>query len=155
MGDSRTVKVAFATANGCRVDGSFERAPEIVICEIGTHRFREVDVLHFEMPATYEVSACDSDCGGSGKKKHKADTMVDEDLLALRVKSVDGAAALFVNKPLNAKSALQLNEAHVFTIRVDEPEPIADLVVRMQEMLQLRPPLWLRRAFEATAAESH
>jgi nitrogen fixation protein NifX len=81
-------------------------------------------------------------CGGGNKK----DEPIDEKEILAKAASLAEVSVLFVNKTLNAFSVLALNEARIFTVKVDGEREIADVIVRLQEMLRGDPPLWLRRA---------
>jgi hypothetical protein len=85
--------------------------------------------------------------GGCGDGK-KQDEQIDEKEILVKAASLAGISVLFVNKTLNAFSVLALNEARIFTVKVDDQRKIADVVVRLQEMLRCDPPLWLRRTLK-------
>lgn len=151
------VGVAFATRNRTQVNVGFEQATEIAVYEVGSTEAREVDVLTFRASAADESGAaaskdrdrkCGQGCGGG--KRHEES--INEQEIIEKVDSLAGVSVLIVNETLHAFSALELNHARVFTIKVDNQENICDVIARLQEMLRGEPPLWLRRALIGTDA---
>ena len=162
MTTNKTVRIAYTSTSGSKVDAGFEQASEIHVCEVSALKAREVAVLQFQLtptPPTESASIekprkCSGSCApgkvsekrasgcGGGKKK---EAPVDEKSIHEKVAALDGVSALFVNKTLHAKSALALNAAHIFTVKVDEVQPIGNLIERVQAMLLDRPPLWLTK----------
>lgn len=165
MSENRKVRVAFVSEGGEKVDAGFEQTLEIILCDVSPNSAEEVQVLRFELPAMIRApkeGGCkakkDDACGGGkssggcggGKKK---EDVLDEKAVDARIEALAGVSVLFTQKTLHAYSALALNHAKVFSIRVDEPQYIADLIARIQKMLMLNPPLWLKRAVMKDAAE--
>lgn len=159
MHNDRMVIAAFATGDRLQVNASFEQARQIVAYEVSTTGARECDAMkyHFAQPnaAGLPVThgrdgkcAPDGGCGG-GKKNEEP---INEKDIDAKVASLVGVSVLFVNKALNAYSVLALNEAKIFTVKVDEQREIAEIIVRLQDMLRSDPPLWLRRAMAAEEA---
>lgn len=157
MFKSRWVRVAFATRNRTQVNVGFEHATEIAVYEVSSTEAREVDVLTFRVSAADASGAaagqgrggkCGQGCGGG--KRHEES--INEPEIIEKVDSLVGVSVLIVNETLHAFSALELNHARVFTIKVDNPENICDVIARLQEMLRGEPPLWLRRVLIGTDA---
>jgi len=162
MTTNKTVRIAYASTSGSKVDIGFEQASEIHVCEVSAVKAREVAVLQFtptmiplpEAKSAEKPRKCSGSCApgkisekresgcGGGKKK---EAPLDEKSISEKVAALTGVSALFVNKTLHAKSALALNQAHIFTVKVDEVQPIGNLIERVQEMLLDRPPLWLTK----------
>lgn len=160
--EERRVRVAFATNSGEKIDAGFEQASEVVICEISSSSAQEIAVLRFTssaltMPATGHGpgggQGCKSGQGGCGGGKKK-EPVLNEAAVDDRIAQLDGAHVLLVQKTLNAYSAIALNQAKVFSIKLDSPQFIADMILRLQEMLMFDPPLWLRRALMNAPAEA-
>lgn len=152
--EERRVRIAFATNGGEKIDAGFEQASEIVVCEVSSSEAREVAVLRFASSALVQPPAGRGPGGGQGCKEKqggcgggkKKDPVLNEAAVDERIASLDGARVLLVQNTLNAYSALALNHAKVFSIKLDHPQFIADMILRIQEMLMFDPPLWLRRA---------
>jgi len=151
----RLVKAAFATGDRIQVNAGFEQARQIVVYEVSTAGARECDAMTYSIARPNAAGSLGTlgrngkggpggggGCGG-GKKMEES---INEKEIVAKVASLAGVAVLFVNKTLNAYSVLALNEARIFTVKVDEQKEIADVIVRLQEMLRGDPPLWLRRA---------
>jgi len=150
MQTDKFIKAAFATNNSKQVNADFEHASQFVIYEISDSEERKLPSITYSTPTNDAVcepevkEKSDKKSGGCGGGKQKDDS-VDKQVVIDRAASLAGAAVLFVNKPLNAYSGLELNKERVFTVKVDTPMNITDVVVRLQEMLRQDPPLWLRR----------
>lgn len=160
MFNDRWVKVAFATRDKKHVNVGFEQAAQIVIYEISSLDARIADVLTYSVAAketaaqagTGAQGQCGKGSGGCGGGAKK-DEAINEEEVTAKVASLAGASVLIVNKTLHAFSALALNHAKIFTVKVDEPEEIGNVIARLQEMLAGEPPLWLRRALNGSEAE--
>jgi len=156
--NDRLVKAAFATTDMLQVNAGFEEANRIVVYEISTVGARECDAMTYHavqlnvvrVPGTLgrngkSGSGGGGGCGG-GKKNEES---INEKEIVGKVASLTGVSVLFVNKTLNAYSVLALNEARIFTVKVDDQREIADVIVRLQEMLRGDPPLWLQHCRSA------
>jgi nitrogen fixation protein NifX len=155
MINDRMVKAAFATGDRILVNASFEQARQIVVYEVSTIGARECHAMTYKSSALKEAGPSGmlgrngkggpgggGGCGGGSKK----DEPIDEKEILAKAASLAGVSVLFVNKTLNAYSVLALGEARIFTVKVDGDREIADVIVRLQDMLRGDPPLWLRRA---------
>jgi hypothetical protein len=164
MPNPKRVRAAFVTKGGETVDTGFEQTPQIVVCEISTGEVRDVAVLRFEKSALENPphepgSGCgggkpragksSGGCGGAKKKE----TILNEQEIDLRVAALGHVAVLLTAVTLHAYSALALNRASIFSIKLDEPHHITELVARLQKMLW-DPPPWLRKAMSRTAHEA-
>lgn len=155
MFKDRLVKIAFATGDRKEVNASFEQARQIVVYEVTTTRVRACDAITYRgadphassLPGTSGRNGKGGGGGGGGccggKKKQES---INEEEIDNKVASLAGVSVLFVNKTLNAYSVLVLNNARIFTVKVDGHRNIPEVVARLQEMLRGDPPLWLRRA---------
>jgi hypothetical protein len=147
----RLVKAAFATGDKIQVNAGFEQTRQIVVYEISTARARECDTLTYQNATSAaghhgNKGKCFPGGGGGCGGSKKQEEPINEAEILRKVASLSGVTVLFVNKTLNAYSALLLNELRVFTVKVDDQREISDVIVRLQEMLCGNPPLWLRRA---------
>ncbi len=172
MFSDRRVKAGFATGNGKQVDASFELASQIAVYEIGATEAQDLGSISFRTAAQGPLTSTEAHgrngrrgegcgggkgkgggCGGAGKGKRaggcgqdtKLEDLVDRQEIVEKVASLDGVSVLFVNRTLNANSVLELSRARIFTVKVDSPKEIAEVIARLQEMLVGNPPLWLRR----------
>lgn len=155
MLNDRMVKAAFATGDRLLVNAGFEQARQIVVYEVSTIGARECHAMTYQSNALNVAGHTGTlgrngkggpggggGCGGGSKK----DEPIDEKEILAKAASLAGVSVLFINKTLNAYSVLALSEARIFTVKVDGDREIADVIVRLQEMLRGDPPLWLRRA---------
>jgi nitrogen fixation protein NifX len=149
------VKAAFATGDRILVNASFEQARQIVVYEVSTIGARECHAMTYQSNTPKGSGPSGTlgrngkggpggggGCGGGSKK----DEPIDENEIHAKAASLAGVSVLFVSKTLNAYSVLALGEARIFTVKVDGDREIADVIVRLQDMLRGDPPLWLRRA---------
>jgi nitrogen fixation protein NifX len=149
--NDRLVKAAFATRDRILINAGFEQARQIVVYEISTIDARECDVMSYQNGAGWpEAHGRNGKCGpggggGCGGSKKKEEPINESEIVS-KVASLAGISVLFVNKSVHAFSGLELNEARIFTIKIDNEREIADVITRLQEMLRGDPPLWLRRA---------
>ncbi|WP_420237702.1 hypothetical protein ACOBR2_19235 [Telmatobacter bradus] len=158
--EERRVRIAFATNGGEKIDAGFEQASEIVLCEVSSSEAREIAVLRFASSALVQPPTKRGPGGGQGCKEKqggcgggKKDPILNEAAVDERIASLEGARVLLVQSTLNAYSALALNHVKVFSIKLDHPQFIADMILRIQEMLMFDPPLWLRRALVNPSVE--
>jgi hypothetical protein len=146
------------------VDTGFEQTPQIVVCEVSTSEVREIAVLQFEKsalekPVREPGAGCGAEKHGRGKNgggcggAKKKETILNEQEIDLRVAALGDVAVLLTAATLHAYSALALNHAKIFSIKLDEPHHITELVARLQKMLW-NPPPWLRKAMSRTAHEA-
>jgi hypothetical protein len=175
----RRINAAFATGNKKQVDAGFELATQIAVYEIGATEAKELDVIAYRSATQKAAESAtihgqigtrgDGCCGGGGKGKgdgsgkgkkaggscgdSKQEDAFNQQEIAEKVASLAGVSVLFVNKTLNAYSVIKLGEARIFTVKVDNPENISDVITRLQEMLAGDPPLWLRRHLIGADAE--
>jgi nitrogen fixation protein NifX len=152
--NDRMVNAAFATGDRLLINAGFEQARQIVVYEVSTIGARECHAMTYQSGApkgtgpsgTLGRNGKGGPGGGGGCGGNKRDEPIDEKEILAKAASLAGVSVLFVNKTLNAYSVLALSEARIFTVKVDGDREIADVIVRLQEMLRGDPPLWLRRA---------
>jgi len=118
------VKVAFATQGLERVDAHFGWAKNIAIYEVSPEGHRFIEAVQFE-----------------GDLKEDG----NEDKLAPKIAAIKDCAILYV-AAIGGSGAARLVAANVHPIKVSEPEPIAAILQKIQEVLRGTPPPWLRKA---------
>lgn len=149
----KRIRVAFATHDQEHVDADFERAEQLLVFDIGSEVAVQLDTVQFPPSAFSEPGpepgkparpngGC---CSGAGTDRSVA---VDR-RAAERVAMLDGFSILFLPKALNPVTALQILKRKIFPVKLDHPDPIMDVIVRIQDMLQGTPPLWLRKRMVA------
>src|ERR1035441_1094312 len=124
------MKVAFATEDLKHVDAHFGWAKNIAVYDVTAE---EVSFVH-----TFEFVGEQKEDGNEDKLGPKLDAI--EDCAILYVAAIGGSgAARVVNKKIHP-------------IKVNQPEEIADILVRLEAVLKGTPPPWLRKALHKDQA---
>jgi nitrogen fixation protein NifX len=118
------MKIAFATQDKQRVDAHFGWAKHIAIYDVTPEGYTYVETLDFG-------GDLDED-GNEDKLGPKLDVI--RDCVIVYVAAIGGSAAA------------RVVAAKVHPIKVTQPEPIMDLLEKLQDVLQGTPPPWLRKA---------
>ena len=120
------MKVAFCTQDMKRVDAHFGWAKSIAIYEVTS------DDAHF-----LETIVFDGDLEEDG----------NEDKLAPKLEAIKDCSILYV-AAIGGSGAARVVAAKIHPIKVQEPEAIDDILVKLQGVLKGTPPPWLRKAIE-------
>lgn len=126
------MKVAFSTQDKQRVDAHFGWAKNLAIYDVTTDGFTFVENLEF---------------GG------KLEEDGDEDKLAPKLEAIKDCAILYV-AAIGGSAAARVVAAKIHPIKVPQPEPILDILEKLQEVLKGTPPPWLRKALQK-GVETH
>lgn len=118
------MKIAFATQDGLHVDAHFGWARHIVIYEIGPEGHRFLKDVEF-----------DGDLKEDG----------NEDKLAPKLDAIRDCAILYV-AAIGGSGAARVVACNIHPIKVNQPEPIEELLEKLREVLKGTPPPWLRKA---------
>ncbi|MGS5087251.1 nitrogen fixation protein NifX [Hydrogenophaga sp. A37] len=118
------MKIAFATQDKERVDAHFGWAKSIDVYEISAtgHHFIE----SFEFGDKLEEDG-------------------DEDKLAPKLEAIKDCAILYV-AAIGGSGAARVVAMKIHPIKVPQPENIAEILDKLQAVLQGTPPPWLRKA---------
>ena len=118
------MKIAFATQDLKRVDAHFGWAKNIAIYEIGPEGHQFLEAIQF-----------DGDLKEDG----------NEDKLAPKI---DAIAILYVAAigGIGGSGAARVVANNIHPMKVNEPEQISDLLVKLENVLKGTPPPWLRKA---------
>lgn len=118
------MKVAFATQDKERVDAHFGWAKSIVVYEVlpDGHHFVE----SFEFGDKLEEDG-------------------DEDKLAPKLEAIKDCAIVYV-AAIGGSGAARVVAMKIHPIKVPQPESIAEILDKLQVVLQGTPPPWLRKA---------
>ena len=120
------MKIAFATQDQQRVDAHFGWAKHLAVYEIDAAGFRLVQTFPFG-----------DDLAEDG----------NEDKLAPKLEAIKDCAIVYV-AAIGGSAAARVVAAKIHPIKVAQPEPIAELLVKMQDVLKGTPPPWLRKALQ-------
>lgn len=122
------MKVAFATQDMKTMDAHFGSARNISIWEVGKDDSKFLEAISFE-----DVSEADGNHAPEG-----------EDRLGPKVDAMEGCSLLFV-LAIGGPAAARVVNSKIHPIKLPKAEPIADIIARVQTMMQGNPPPWLRK----------
>jgi nitrogen fixation protein NifX len=120
------MKVAFCTQDMKRVDAHFGWAKNIAIYDVSA------DDAHFS-----EAIQFDGDLQEDG----------NEDKLAPKLEAIKDCAILYV-AAIGGSGAARVVANKIHPIKVQEPEAIDAILLKLQGVLKGTPPPWLRKAIE-------
>jgi nitrogen fixation protein NifX len=118
------MKIAFATQDKERVDAHFGWA-------------KSIDV--------YEISATGHHFVESFEFGDKLEEDGDEDKLAPKLEAIKDCAIVYV-AAIGGSGAARVVAMKIHPIKVPQPESIAEILDKLQVVLQGTPPPWLRKA---------
>ena len=118
------MKIAFATQDLKRVDAHFGWAKNIAIYEISPEGHRFVEAIEF-----------DGDLKEDG----------NEDKLAPKIEAIKNCAILYV-AAIGGSGAARVVANNIHPMKVNQPEEISDLLLKLEDVLKGTPPPWLRKA---------
>ena len=120
------MKIAFATQDLQRVDAHFGWAKHLAGYELDAAGYSFLKDFAFG-----------EDLAEDG----------NEDKLAPKLEAIKDCAIVYV-AAIGGSAAARVVAAKIHPIKVAQPEPIADLLVKMQDVLKGTPPPWLRKVLE-------
>lgn len=131
-----TMKVAFATQDMHTLDAHFAGARNIAIYEISPEGHRFLEAVRFDSHSKQDG-------------EHTAEGV--DDRITPRVEALEGCAIVFV-LAIGGPAAARIVASKVHPVKLPKPEPIADILDRLQTMLNGTPPPWLRKALKTSMA---
>ena len=114
------MKIAFATQDQQRVDAHFGWAKHIAIYDVTPTGYTFVNTVHFG-----------EDLAEDG----------NEDKLAPKLEAIHDCAILYV-AAIGGSGAARVVALKIHPIKVPQPEPILDILDKLQAVLQGTPPPW-------------
>lgn len=130
------MKVAFATHDLHRVDAHFASAPTFMLFEVAPNSHRLLEAVQFETVSNEDGIHADD----------------GEDRLSAKIAALDGSSLLFV-RAIGGPAAARVVKAKVHPIKLSEPEPIVQVISRVQQMMTGSPPPWLRKLMQPAQAD--
>lgn len=124
------MKIAFSTQDKESVNAHFGWAKHILVYEMDASGYRFVESFNF------------------GDKLSEDG---DEDKLAPKLEAIHDCAIVYV-AAIGGSAAARVVASKIHPIKVPEPEPIAQILAKLQEVLKGTPPPWLRKALTRDAA---
>jgi nitrogen fixation protein NifX len=120
------MKIAFSTQDKQRVDAHFGWAKNILVYDVTPAGYSFVENFEF---------------GG------KLEEDGDEDKLAPKLEAIKDCAILYV-AAIGGSAAARVVASKIHPIKVPQPEPILDILEKLQDVLKGTPPPWLRKALQ-------
>jgi nitrogen fixation protein NifX len=118
------MKVAFATQDQQRVDAHFGWAKHLAVYEVGPEGYR------FDNDFSFGDNLAEDG---------------DEDKLAPKLQAIHDCAIVYV-AAIGGSAAARVVASKIHPVKVNSPEPIFDILDKLQVVLQGTPPPWLRKA---------
>jgi nitrogen fixation protein NifX len=126
------MKVAFATQDCKRIDAHFGWAKNIAIYDLEPEGF-----------ALDKVVAFDGDLKEDG----------DEDKLKPKLEAIKDCSILVV-AAIGGSGAARVVAQNIHPMKVAQPEPIEEMLVKLQDVLKGTPPPWLRKVMAKGQAKA-
>jgi nitrogen fixation protein NifX len=126
---AKGMKIAFATQDLQRVDAHFGWAKNLAVYEISPDGFHLLEAIQF---------------GGDLQEDG------NEDKLGPKIEAIKDCAILYV-AAIGGSAAARVVAHKVHPVKVAQPEAIADILARLQDVLKGTPPPWLRKAMNKGA----
>lgn len=123
------MKVAFATQDMRTLDAHFAGARNLAIYDVTADGYRFLEAVRFDGASNQD--------GSHDENGH--------DRLEPRIGALDGCTLLFV-LAIGGPAAAKVVARRVHPVKLPRPEPISDVLGRIQTMLNGAPPPWLRKA---------
>jgi nitrogen fixation protein NifX len=127
------MKIAFATQDKQRVDAHFGWAKHLSVYEIDAAGYRFVESFDFG-----------TDLAEDG----------NEDKLSPKLAAIGDCAIVYVSA-IGGSAAARVVAHKIHPVKVNTPEPILDILDRLQEVLKGTPPPWLRKALLKGQERTH
>jgi len=120
------MKIAFATQDQQRVDAHFGWARHLAVYDVTPEGYQFVQDFPFG-----------EDLAEDG----------NEDKLAPKLEAIHDCAIVYV-AAIGGSAAARVVASKIHPIKVPAPEPILDILDKLQEVLRGTPPPWLRKALQ-------
>ncbi len=118
------MKIAFATQDQQRVDAHFGWAKHLAVYEIDGSAYRFVEDFAFGDELAEDGN---------------------EDKLAPKLEAIHDCAIVYV-AAIGGSAAARVVASKIHPVKVPQPEPILDILDKLQDTLAGTPPPWLRKA---------
>ncbi len=128
------MKIAVATQDLKTLDAHFAGARNFAVYEVTADDYRLIEAIRFEQ--------------ASGEDGVHADA--NEDRITPRIDAIEGCTLLFV-LAIGGPAAAQVVRRKIHPVKLQRPEPIVQVLERVQAMLKGTPPPWLRKAMAPKA----
>ncbi|MGZ8409171.1 MAG: nitrogen fixation protein NifX [Hyphomicrobium sp.] len=123
------MRIAFATQDLSTMDAHFAGARNLAIYDVGPDGYRFLEAVRFDQTSTEDGVHVDK----------------GEDRITSRLDALEGCALLFV-LAIGGPAAAKVVNRKIHPVKLPRPEPISQILERLQTMLRGTPPPWLRKA---------
>lgn len=131
------MRIAFATQDLKTLDAHFAGAKNFAIYEGGPEGFRFLEAIRFD--------------SASGEDGIHAEA--EEDRIGPRVDAIEDCTLLFV-LAIGGPAAAKVVNRRIHPVKLPNPEPIAQVLDRVQTMLNGTQPPWLRKVLNSERGKS-
>ncbi len=157
MHESGHLKVAITTDNLFQVDADFISAKQVVFYDVSRQTSEFTDVVQFGGGAANAAANIAGGAAGFGKNGGACcggnlDDGKSTDRVTAMVEAVAGCSVLFT-LGLSDIQAVKVKDVGVFPVKMERSRDIAEVIDRLQAMLNDNPPLWMVRALKNTGQE--
>lgn len=121
------MRIAFATQSMTVVDAHFGGARSIAIYDVAKDSSKFIEALQFDLVSDEDGNHDDS-----------------VDKLSIKIDALSGCAMLFT-LAIGGPAAARVVAKKIHPVKLPRPEPIADVIARLQATLAGTPPPWMRR----------
>ena len=128
------MKIAFATQDLKTLDAHFGGARNIAIYDVSPEGYRFLEAVRFDTQSSEDGVHSEP----------------EEDRIGPRVDALDGCAVVFV-LAIGGPAAARVVNSKIHPVKLPRPEPIIQILDRLQTMLAANPPPWLRKAMQQDA----
>lgn len=125
------MRVAFATHDLRTLNAHFAGARNLAIYDVTADGARFLEAINFEDASNEDGVHADA----------------NEDRITPRVDALEGCALLFV-LAIGGPAAAKVVNRRIHPVKLPQPQPIDEVLGRVQTMLKTAPPPWLRKAME-------
>lgn len=153
MYETGHLKVAITTDNLFQVDADFISAKQVVFYDVSRDSSEFTDVVQFG-GGTANASGAPRGPGKNGGAccGGNLDDGKSTDRVSAMVEAIAGCSVLFTTG-LSDLQAVKVKDAGVFPVKMERSRDIAEVIDRLQTMLNGNPPLWMVRALKNTGQE--
>ncbi|MDR3602158.1 MAG: NifB/NifX family molybdenum-iron cluster-binding protein [Desulfosporosinus sp.] len=124
------MRIVIATNDGKNVNGHFAGAAAFKIFDVSKNGYELINEVIFDVSDSAKLCS-----------PFRNDNV---DRLGQRLKIIEGSKVLFV-AAIGPTASARVVRNNVYPVKIDPPEPIDQVLLRMQKMLNGNPPIWLRR----------
>jgi nitrogen fixation protein NifX len=152
-----SMRVAFTSSDGSKVDEHFGQATHFHVWEVGPSSAEPVAIV-----GAFGAAAREAEEAGSARRRGEGEARAidalrgpsfirppqqddEDDRIAARAEAIAGCALVYTLR-IGGPAAAKLVARHIHPMKTGAEVPIAAAVAQLQQVLRGRPPPWLRKA---------